>query len=237
MLNGLYGKWGQKSEAWTEHTNDEHYPPGPFKFTAQDRFGVGCGVCLGKTVWLSRGEHEAFDSFPAISAFVTAYARTVLYEFIDIAGRENVAYMDTDALMVNRVGYDRLALCMGPGMLGRLRLADRSRSAVVRAAKDYVFGRSEVIKGISNHASKIGDGEYLDTQKPGLFAAMGRGKVGEYRINVVRKRLERIYTKGEVQSDGRVVPFSLDEPARLALTRFGRLAEDSKQPWYDATCL
>jgi hypothetical protein len=66
---------------------------------------------------------------------------------------------------------------------------------------------------------------------------MGRGRLGDYSINVVRKHLERRYTKGEVMQGGEVIPFALDEPPRLALDRFGRLAADSLQPWYDATSL
>ncbi|MFQ6006779.1 MAG: DNA polymerase, partial [Woeseia sp.] len=108
MGNSLYGKFGQRGrrydecdicdpnevQVWTDIDLDsgevKHYR----------KFG---GIVQH---WIDEGESR--ESFPAIAAHVTAYARQKLYAAIRQAGRRNCLYCDTDSLVVNRTGYSRL---------------------------------------------------------------------------------------------------------------------------------
>ncbi|GAI39892.1 unnamed protein product, partial [marine sediment metagenome] len=163
----------------------------------------------------TRGMVEGYNSFAAISSEVTANARMMLWEFIEIAGRENVYYCDTDSLLVNQSGYERCAGIMHKTELGKLKLVQRSSKVTLRNVKDYTIGDKTKIKGISKLAKKVSDSEYITYQQVGVRSGMRNRNVNTMTWRRVPKKLKRIYEKGVVKHDELVYPlimtYSLDE--------------------------
>lgn len=212
LLNSLYGKFGQRSEIWVAKPNVEHFLPGRLHYTFGSDPDFYTALCLGPIVWYCVGRGDGRSAFPAISAHVTAYARCVLWEYVEKAGLENVYYCDTDSLLVNDAGRKRLEKEVVGAGLGQLKVECEATGGVLRAPKDYDFGDRHKTKGLTRNAILQEDGSYIDLQWPKLGMLLEDGVLEGYRNRVVRKVLRRSYDKGTVTASGRVVPFRFSEP-------------------------
>ena len=216
LLNSLYGKFGQKAEVWEKigdcpgerDRTEAVYLPG------QNRQGM-IRYLLGEIFELT-GYEECFNSFPAVASTVTAYARMYLYELMKVAGPGNYFYCDTDSLIVNDKGLENLDSLINEINLGCLKIEESVPWVNIRGLKDYETENKSVIKGISKTAVKLDDGSYQQQQWPSLRGILRQASADEYTVKKVTKVLTRKYTKGDVNSDGWIYPFSLyefDQPA------------------------
>lgn len=209
LLNHLYGKFGQRNEEWVfVRTEPEPVDYVEVEIDAQTgrRYTVRC---ISGQVCETRGTVEGYNSFTAIASEVTANARMVLWDFIEKAGRENVFYCDTDSLLVNKIGRDRLAGDIDRLALGKLKLVQKTSKVVLHNVKDYQLGRRVKIKGISKTAEKVSDNEYITYQQQGVRAALHNENVNAMTWRRVPKTLRRIYVKAIVDQDRHVYPLIL----------------------------
>ncbi|GAJ12784.1 unnamed protein product, partial [marine sediment metagenome] len=147
MMNKLYGKFGQKGEEWTKIGDCPGEPDREeLVFNMNGRRLSKLRYLLGQ-VFLMTGVGECFDSFPAIAAHVTGYARMYLWQLIQEAGWGNYFYCDTDSLIVNEVGLCNLQKRRSESLLGGLKIDGIGSSVQLRGLKDYSFGAKVVIKG------------------------------------------------------------------------------------------
>lgn len=152
---------------------------------------------------------ESYNSFPAIAAHVTAYARLYLWQLIRKAGRLNVFYCDTDSLIVNEQGYERVQELIHPTKLGSLKVEKRGINLTIYAPKDYVIANRVRQKGIRKNAIQVGKATYRQDQFLGLAGAIRTGDPDLVTIKKVTKTLRRQIKTGIVQEDGWVIPFRL----------------------------
>lgn len=229
FLNSLYGKFGQKNIHWERVADAD--PKLTYTSPVIDEKGrrytervVGGGVFVLKN---DPDDIEAYNSFPAVAAHVTAYARMRLWKYIETAGLSNVYYCDTDSLYVNEEGFRRLdkAGLIDERKLGLLKLERVCREMVLYGCKDYEFveehsGKKKVkMKGVSKSAVEIepdehGRKRFVVTQWVGVSEGLRKQSLEEYANRLVVKTLKREYDKGIVTPSGRVEPFRLDEPER-----------------------
>lgn len=211
LCNSLYGKWGQRGHEREALPNLKEILFGHetiFSSKAQRFMNVYYWFGEG---WIEKEEGESFNSFPAISACVTSAARLYLWELIEQAGYSNVYYCDTDSLVVNQTGLQRVASCMHPRELGKLKLEKESERLLLRGPKDYAFGNKEKTKGVSAKAVRLNDNLYeqihFATFKESIRAGISDGVL----LTNVQKHLTRKYEKGNVSQEGLVSPFFLSE--------------------------
>lgn len=211
ILNSLYGKFGQKAIQW------ELVGKAPVDIIKCERvYDVDSGKSktikifggsIFKNVEKEGNEEEAFNSFPAIAAHVTSYARRLLWTYMEIAGLENVYYMDTDSIFANETGYKNLlaARVVDDKTLGLLKL-EKTGVMTIYGVKDYIFNDIPKMKGIPKTAIKLSDTEYLVNTWIGFSKALAAGTVDGYKNIVMKKTLTRTYTKGLISAGGRVLP-------------------------------
>lgn len=211
LLNTLYGKFGQKAEIWQKIGNCPDEPDRvELCFVEGEHRTRQIRYLLGEIFELN-GFEECFNSFPAISSHVTAYGRLYLWEFIKQVGEGNVFYCDTDSLIVNEVGLCKLTNQMSETVLGKLKLQETMSALSIRGLKDYTTPDKNVIKGIRKNAVKLQENVYQQEKWPSFRGTLRSGDANVYRIEKVIKILERKYTKGNVDINGLVTPFLLDE--------------------------
>lgn len=211
LMNSLYGKFGQKGENWVK-TGDAPDEPDREEiiFRTNPRMVTRLRYLLGEVFEL-KGYNEAFDSFPAIAAHVTAFGRMYLWGLMQTAGQGNYFYCDTDSLIVNEEGLCRLTSKLNPLEIGCLKLEHQGTSVILRGLKDYEFGSKHRIKGIRKNAVKINDSTFKQQMWPSFKGLLQSGHASTYVIKETVKHLSREYTKGNVTETGQVTPFILSE--------------------------
>jgi len=211
LINGLYGKFGQKGLI-QEVIGDCD----PSIVRREEVFCPETGeiwdqVWLGGKIFRERREGEAYHSFPGIAAHVTAYARMVLWELARSVPKRHLYYMDTDSLIVDRVGYEALKPFVQPDRLGALKVELESSTLEINAPKDYRMDRRIRQKGISSQAVEVRNGAWMQEHWPKLPGLIRAGvSEGYYTQMTVRSRSGRFH-QGVVRPDGWVEPFVLEE--------------------------
>jgi hypothetical protein len=143
---------------------------------------VQAHVLDGHAEWLDR-TGEPYDAMPMLQATVTSWARVRLLEVMELAGRGNVHYCDTDGILCSRQGWE--ALRNADGCIGSLpgQLTERFPSGRCRIGgqKNYLIGRNYICAG-------------------GIAT----------RRSLLTDRVELCTPTGRCDSAGRVTPFEMD---------------------------
>lgn len=215
FMNSLYGKFGQQVPYSISKTDA---PKGEYSreeiVDAETRHHWIVTRILGKEI-VEYGKHKTNTTIMAIPAHVTEYARFILWSIIEDIGRERVIYCDTDSIWIRKSDAARVKWPISQDALGSLKVEQETERFEVYCPKDYVTDTSVKIKGIPKKAVKLSDSDYeywtFQRQRSHLIKQVAVG----YRVKKVRKHLSRKYDKGQVMSDGRVIPwvFSLQTPA------------------------
>ncbi len=211
LLNSLYGKFGQRGVEWVESDYAGDIPEGVREFCALDpetgrvkQYRIVLDQLQERVV---RGESR--NSFVAIAAHVTAYARIKLYKLMEKAGYKHVYYCDTDSLYVDDEGYQKLATEIDQTRLGALKLETVAQSATIYGLKDYELDDKQRHKGIRNNAKLIGDATYQQDRFSSWIALHKRGEDDKIIVTKTIKHLRRVYDKGLLCADGWVEPIRL----------------------------
>lgn len=193
MLNSLHGKFGQWGSMLVPAPGC--YPPFPYGVYHQrtvfheggdsdheGRQGDGqSGGAVSRRVtrqmraiaWKAFEVIEGVErdeSFPAISAFVTAYGRERMRNYRAIAGARNVVYQDTDSLHALPEGRCRLELhgAIHPDRLGALKEERSANDSVYRGIKSYTYDGIRVEAGLKLDAEPMPGGAFRERQFQGL---------------------------------------------------------------------
>jgi len=211
LLNSLYGKFGQKADIWEKIGLCPDEPDRvEVCYKAGSNRPYKIRYLLGE-IFESTGTVEAFNSFPAISSHVTAYARMYFYQIMNIAKTPNYFYCDTDSLIVNETGFSNLYPLLNKTKLGYLKLEESTSFVNIRGLKDYSTASKTVLKGIRKSAVQVSPMVYSQERWPSFKGLLRSLDVNTYTISTITKTLSRIYTKGTVLSSGFVRPFVLSE--------------------------
>lgn len=151
------------------------------------------------------------DAVPAVTAFVAAHGRQLLWRLMCTAGLQHVYYVDTDELWTDTVGMEALtkAGCVGPGGWGLLRLKAAHEWAEFYGQKHYRTGTVSVRAGIprGSEASIDGTGEYFTRE--GIMQSAAQGRAPSSLVTAHKAAGPTMYTHGEVCDDGVVRPWHI----------------------------
>jgi hypothetical protein len=209
LFVSLAGKFGQRVVRW-KHVADE--PDAPDEIWSEHdmdaRHEFTFRRLMGRVEERTR-EEPAWDSFPAIAAHINAEARLALWGWKEIAGHDHVAYVDTDALIVDAVGRDRLMPFVAPLELGKLKVEAEGDELVIEGQKVYRLGDRLRHKGRSRKARDLGEGRYEQDEFVGLAESLKLNLGVGPLVRRVVKAHRPVYTKGIVLPDGSVRPLRL----------------------------
>lgn len=210
LLNSLYGKFGQREVVSKIYDN----PDGVSyqRLTGySERLGQAVEVnYIGSQIEVRYKGGESAYSFPAIAGAVTAYARMYLWEIMQTAGLENVFYVDTDSLIVNRAGYERLQDLLHPDRLGALKLESQGDCLTINGAKDYSFAGEVKVKGVPKTARVLSGNQWQYEQFRGAKTWLAQGMPVNVEVYTRLKERKTPYDKGVVTPSGYVLPLRLN---------------------------
>lgn len=99
-------------------------------------------------------EYDSPDAVVSIMSWVMSECRVRLWRLVELAGPENVCYMDTDGVIVTRTGSERLREAAVPG----LRLKSEWSHVDLLAPRQIVLSGRLRASGVPRGAQKVGDG-------------------------------------------------------------------------------
>lgn len=210
FLNYLYGKFGQRMRdikpegKWIENTTEIIQVFNERGEKIADRI-----IVAGESFLVIAKEEEGFNSFVAIASCVTDYARMYLWELMNLAGKENVYYTDTDSLFVNNTGLRNLKDVLHGSELGKMGHESTLKWIKINGLKDYESDVKTALKGVKKKAIKVGRNTFRQQQFPTMKGVIRSGARAYIDIKTIEKTLSRIYNKGDVDSLGNVTPFVL----------------------------
>jgi hypothetical protein len=210
----LFGRFAAQAFHWETTT----------KVKALERFGIWWGLnpetgeptrfrAIGGVVQYECRDGARLESSPIVFAAITAAGRMQLWELLEIAGRAEVYYCDTDSIHLSLSGADKLKMAglVQEGRNGSLAEKNRCVEASFAGIKHYRAGDKICAAGVPKHASWTGSdsAEWLTSQP--LMDAL-RERHGPDARKMVRQWKKRgTYLHGRVQADGRVLPHELKE--------------------------
>jgi hypothetical protein len=177
---------------------------------------------------LKKTNKNSLESFVAISSFITSYSRMLLIKYLKIAKRDNVYYCDTDSLFMNKKGYENL---LNNDLVDNFKLGYLKNEGLVKASfyapkfYDYVdmkdvgifevFLKNRKCKGIKKGSTLIMENSKLATYEISIWekfkADLKKGHLSEQLILDGIKTANKTYTKGKVDKNGKVIPYSIRE--------------------------
>lgn len=241
MLNGNYGKWGQKEYIEHELTVESDYLIKNQDLILDiikekiDLINKSSFVYLGsinskelyiidKKIHIAyKTDNNSKDSFVAISSFITSQARMNLVKYILIAGRENVCYTDTDSIFCNEQGFQNLLdeNCIDDFELGKLKKEGHGNGQFYNPKfydfkddNDKEFYRK--CKGIKQKNSELiieNDVmvKYKIEQWDKFKKDMKKGNFTNQLIHMTYKVMSKKYDKGNIMENGFIEPFHIQQ--------------------------
>lgn len=135
--------------------------------------GLGRQLTRGGRSYLETARVDAPDSAPQVTSFVMAECRVRLWHLMVNAGLDNVAYVDTDGLLVTTDGADRLAGVGWPG----LREKSRWGRVTVWGPKRYLLDGQLRASGVPGSARRAAPERWDGVVWRGLGQAMALGEL------------------------------------------------------------
>ena len=211
ILNSLYGKFGQLIDEYELVDDSAKADMKVWSMWDVDNQEWITFRHIGNKIEKTVGKKESYNSFAAISAFVTSNARSHLLNLIKTIGFDQCLYCDTDSIFA--IGHpSKFAHILNIGAnLGQLKLEKWTNYVDIRGLKDYTFGKQRRIKGVRKNTKIKPDGSYTTIQFRNIKGALRDGETGKQITKMVTKNLSRQYHKGRVLPGGNVRPFVLTE--------------------------
>lgn len=91
--------------------------------------------------------------------------------------------------------------------LGALKIEEQFERFTIHGAKDYETDSERKLKGVPKNAMNLGHGTYKYPMFQGQSTHLRLGEMDAYLVREVTKHNTRVYSKGHVNPDGRVLPY------------------------------
>lgn len=212
MNNSLYGKFGQRAFRWRErHDVQAVQPWGQWVQRDPVSGEYGSWRAIGRLVQQEQHGGEAAHAFPAICAYVTSRGRHRMRQLKQVAGFGHYHYQDTDSLHVDQVGYDALMRAgeIRDCELGYLRLVETASWGIYHGLRDYQLEDRCIVAGVPARGERIGVGRWQADRFDGLASLTASGPAEAVPVRPTIIEYDRVYRHGQVQPDGRVVPYRM----------------------------
>lgn len=201
----LIGRFGMHTSSWTDWGvapwADVRLSPAR-DATTGEAFQV---LQLGDKLLRSGPSIDAPDAMPQLMGYVMSVARVRLWEAMETAGLDNVAYVDTDALIVNAKGSARLKERRIPD----LRVKRSWRTVEVLGPRQLVLGGELRAAGVPRKAAKTGERTYTGEVWRQLSTSLKLGQPDSVVVGQRRYTTNGTDHRREHLAKGRTAPFTV----------------------------
>ena len=210
MMNSLYGKFAQRNESLIflqEGSKVRYFSDMETKTEAQFTKGIRQ---IGNSVYKVINNVIGSYSCPIVSSEITSNARFHLWKLMLKAGRENIAYCDTDSLFVNETGFNNLKEEMNDLELGKLKLEGKSNDLQIFGVKDYIFKKGRRLKAFNPKVDTLEGNKIKGQRFRSLTQHLSGMFEGKPNVYLREAELSRIYDKCAYIDKKSYTPFQAD---------------------------
>lgn len=173
----LIGRFGTRYWSWEDWGPTEVGGVRLDRLADRDTGAEGRWLHVGGRSMVALGMVDGSETAPALMSAVMSACRVRLWRIIQTAGPENVAYCDTDSVLVNPEGDRRLAVADLGSEIWGLRRKDVWRNLEVRGPRQVVSLGERRLSGVPANAQHQGDGSYGGMVTEGLQTAAQAGNL------------------------------------------------------------
>jgi len=211
FLNSLYGKFGQYRPVadWVRCEGGEpYYCIDTYDCVTHEKMRE---YKLMNRLVQETGKELGLNSFLAIAAHITEYARLRLDAIIEETGRERVIYCDTDSINIRKKDLRYIFHPIHAERLGALKIQREMNELRILGPKSYITESMVKLKGIPKTAVEIKPNVYSYLSFPRQATHLRERHISGFHARYVYRKIYRDYDKGVVNRDGSVSPFRLAE--------------------------
>jgi hypothetical protein len=212
LIAMLHGKFAQRSNQW--EVCPDLQADVPWSHWQHWSHTAGKWIqyrAIGYEVQKELPAGDGKDCFPAIAAWVAANGREIINAWCTVAGKRNVLYIATDALIVTQQGYANLVTAgqIDTADIGSLRILESSDSVEIRGHGTYTIGDKIATQGIAYDLSDRVFGTISQTKQSGIEYAISHK--GIPRILIQHSEVEPgwNYDPARVDDDGWLSPYNV----------------------------
>lgn len=172
----LIGRLALRTPSWEYWGENINHEIGITHVVMADEDRVTRILAVGNDCLIETERLEGKDSLPMVTGYIMAECRCRLFRSMDHAGFENLAHVDTDSILCNATGLDRMGT-MELLPLGRYwSVKGTYRRLYIYGPRAYYRDRQRVVAGIPRRAEETAPGVFSDQRWSSLSADLERGQ-------------------------------------------------------------
>ena len=171
---------------------------------------------VGDRTMVEEARIEGQDSLPQITGYITAACRVQLWRAMVAAGTDNIAHVDTDSVLVNAEGLERLRREYAADFDSTWQIKATYRHLTVYGPRNYRADGVRKTAGIPQGAKEIGANQFDGVTWSSVAKDMANGDLSSVTISkrsweVTKKDPRRRTAPG---GRTRTVPYVLDQTSK-----------------------
>lgn len=180
----LIGRFGSKFTSWEPWGEAPTWDVSLGRMTPLEGDVPAHLLQLGHDLYVGQPGGYGQNAVPMVMSWIMAEARVRLWQVMRAAGLENLAYCDTDGVIVSPAGHERLKAARLPG----LRVKRQWRTLTVHGPRQVIAGGRLRAAGIPTSAVPTADGAWIADVWTSLPASLRRGESD--RVVIMERRLK-----------------------------------------------
>lgn len=202
----LVGRFGVRYTEW-EHYGETPQPQVGLSSVSDLRDGTRWRMLsIGNEIRRESAVIEGENAAPQVLGWVMSETRARLWRAMQAAGAEHVLHCDTDGMLVDAEGSERLELAHVPG----LRIKSAWERAEIFGPRQLVLGGQLRAPGVPRRARRVGLQTWSAERWQGLSASLRAGTPDRVRVQQATIRLLKTDHRRQHVKHGRTVPFRVE---------------------------
>jgi len=206
----VIGRLGLKHSVWQEWGTNPFGWCGVTDYVDGDTGDTARMLHVGDKTMLETERREADSSLPQITGYIMSEARVRLYIAAELAGFDTVLHVDTDGMIVNRIGNAALEMYAEQQLRGGWRPKERWGHIDVTGPRHYRTSGRRVIPGVPVSATETQPGVFTGDVWQSLSTALSNGNASAVHISAREWRPKVFDGRRPWNGDGPAVPIVLE---------------------------
>ena len=207
----LIGRFSMKYHSWDTIAQSPDSKVWVSEYTDTDTGETGKIMQLGHDLMMQSGENDGPDYCPQITGYIMAEARRKLWYAIQLAGANNVLYMDTDSLIVSSNGSERIQRADKTTLLDGFNRKGVSHGWRIYGPRAIILDRSKKVAGLPRQSTEYERHKWVGVTWESTGQAITSGYSTTVRLRNREFHLVPNPSRRYLKSDGSTAPYILPE--------------------------